>query len=81
MNQEHNHSCVCEHDRVRYCKHCQVVYCIDCHQEWRQYPTWSYTHAWPYTQPYQPSYPNFYGSAGGSDPNTVLPTTTCYHQE
>lgn len=48
MQHNHNHSCTCDHERVRYCKHCFTVYCLDCNQEWTAK---GYNGYWWYTQP------------------------------
>ncbi len=31
---KHNHSCTCDHERVKHCKTCKVIHCLDCNQEW-----------------------------------------------
>ncbi len=42
MGHDH-HRCECKHERVKYCPKCRVCHCLDCKQEWREYPTWTYT--------------------------------------
>lgn len=58
MTHDHNHSCSCDHSEVKYCSHCQVVYCKGCNQEWKTYPTYTYTWTYPY-----------YGYQGGNGLN------------
>ena len=82
---KHQHSCECEHSNVRYCKHCKVVHCLECNQEWRTYP--SYTYTYPYWQYGQYTYPtgiyNNQLTAGGSSSGqatTISGQMLCNHQ-
>ena len=52
MSHEHQfHRCDCRHERVKYCAKCQVCYCPDCNQEWRSYPSYTYTYGGWYGYP------------------------------